>query len=71
MYVLDKGNKEELNNNPMIPSFFKMPEKDVMDQVVQWELRASSFSDEGEDFTELALIDADGKVIYKSRETGY
>jgi hypothetical protein len=71
MYILEQGNKQQLIDNKSLTTFFKIPEGKELESVVSWKLHASSFNDAGDDFTELVLMDAEGKNISKQRQTGY
>jgi len=69
MYIVSKGTVEDLRKDPMLTTFYTIPQ-DKEDSAVRFELWGTSFTDP-EEYTELRLFDADGNVIHKSRCAGY
>ena len=65
-----EGGKEKGGKDPMIRTFYAIPEERVA-TAVRYEIWGTAFNESGGDFTQLRFFDADGKNIYQAECQGY
>ena len=72
MYVVDQGSleqasdKEAFQNNGLLKMFFD-PHEEKVAEAVKWEIWGTDFKDDGDDYTELRLFNANGIQIWTEK----